>query len=167
MSAIGKPDVFDASIASLLMIESSSPKTRCFSSMLLWHRLDDEIAVAQFFQRQRVADTFDGGDGQIEAELAALHRAFEAPFSIDDLGARFIEDLLRQIADGDAVAGEREHLCDASAHHAAADDSDALHGMQFHVRFPLRRIVPASIAARTCARAKRFGYDRDRSKLGG
>ena len=103
---------------------------------LLWHRLDDEIAVAQFFERQRVADAFDGGDGEIEAELAAFHRALEAPFPIDDLGARFIEDLLGQIADGDAVAGEREHLRDTAAHHAAADDSDALHGMQFHVRLP-------------------------------
>ncbi len=129
---------------------------------LLRHRLDDEIAVAQFFERQRVADAFDGGDGEIEAELAAFHGTFEAPFSIDDLGARLVENLLCQIADGDAIAGEREHLRDAAAHHAAADDTDALHRIQFHVRSPLRMVVAASIAATPCARAKRFGYDRDR-----
>ncbi len=106
-----------------------------------------EVAIAQLFERQRVADSFDCRDRQIETELAAFHGTLEAPLSIDHLGARLVEDLLRQVADRDAVAGEREHLRDAAAHYATADDADALHRIQFHGRSPLRMVVPASIAA--------------------
>ncbi len=84
---------------------------------------------------------------QVEAELAAFYGAFEAPFPIDDLGARLVENLLCEVADGHSIAGEREHLRDTAAHHAAADDTDALHRIQFHGGCPLRMVVGASIAA--------------------
>ncbi len=51
MSEIGNPDVFDASMASLLMIGVEFAEHALLQIELLRHRFDDEIAIAQIFER--------------------------------------------------------------------------------------------------------------------
>ena len=159
MSEIGNPDVFDASIASGLMIESSSANTRCFSSSFSGTASMMRSQSRRSASFERVVDAFDGGRRQVEAEFAAFHRTLEAPFAIDDLGACFIENLLREIADGDAISGERKHLRDAAAHHAAADDADRVVPHSVPCGCPLRPVVAGKHSRDVRRPAKRFGYD--------
>ena len=83
---------------------------------ILKHRLDHIVGVAH-------------GGGEIGDRRHAVDRAFVVAEVLEigeDAMLRRRQRLLEGIVDRHIVAGEREHLRDAVAHQAGADDGDAL-----------------------------------------
>ena len=70
---------------------------------------------------------------EIESELAALHRAFDAPPTVADLLVGLVENFLGQIAHRNLIPGNRQDLRDAAAHHTTAYDTDVSDLLELHI----------------------------------
>ena len=115
IAVIGITEVLLARIVSATNVAFDLGKELLLERQILGHRFDDIVGVAHRF-------------GKIGAGAHARDRAFVLA-EVAQIGgdARFggVEILRERIGDGDVVAGDREHLRDAVAHEAGADDGNA------------------------------------------
>ena len=116
ISVIGMTEVLLARMVSGRTCFSISANSFCFSGKSSEHRLDHVVGVAHALGRDRrparTRSTAVSSSPRSRrlAAMRVLHR---------------VEVRLVRVGDGDVVAGEREHLRDAVAHQAGADDGDA------------------------------------------
>jgi hypothetical protein len=85
------------------------------------HRLHDEIRRGHVREVPRELDALQRGRAVGGRELALLRELAQAAV---DLGAGALEGGAVHVAEHDGVTGLREHLGDAVAHRARADDGD-------------------------------------------
>ena len=115
IAVIGMTEVLLARIVSGRTWRSISANSFCLSAQIFRHRLDHVVGVVH-----RVGEI----DGRLHALDGALVVAEIAQVG-GDARLHGVEILHHRVGDRHVVAGEREHLRDAVAHQAGADDGDA------------------------------------------
>ena len=115
IDVIGMTEVLLARIVSGRTCGSISANNLLLERQIFQHRLDDIVGTAD-------------GLGEIGLRRDAVHGALVVAEVLEigeDARLHGLERRRKGVIDGDVMAGEREHLRDAVAHQAGADDGDA------------------------------------------
>jgi hypothetical protein len=118
---------------------------------LLGDGFDEKVRVLERFEVGGEANTVQSGERLVECELAALDTAFDAPLAVEDGVAGGVDDLVVDVADDDVVAGDGEHLGDATTHHATAQLADSAYILELHgasAEIVVRRILRGGMGGR-------------------
>ena len=142
------------------MIASRLREQRALGVDVLDDRFDDVVGVGQRVERRRRRQPAERGVAIGGGQLALLDELREA---LLDRRARAIEHRLRDVDEPHVETRLREHLRDAVAHRARADDADGLdvHRDSRVARHESRSSAIARAASASCIRP----FDRERDAV--